>query len=185
MAKVAVVIASVRPNRIGDQVAQWVAQKAQNVEGVEATLVDLRELDLPMFAEELPTAMAAPKEPKAQSWIQAISEADSVIFVTPEYNHAIPGSLKNATDYLTPASLANKGVGIVSYGFTGGVRAAEDLRAILVNFDAATVNAQVILSIPTDFENMSVFKPAAYHDGEVEKVTEQIVARSEALASLR
>lgn len=185
MAKIAVVIGSVRPNRIGAQVAEWVAGKAASVEGVEAQVVDLRELDLPLFAEELPTAMAAPKEPKAQPWLQAISEADGVLFVTPEYNHSIPGSLKNALDFLTPASLAHKGVGIVSYGFTGGVRAAEQLRLILANFEAATVNAQVILSIPTDFENMSVFKPAAYHDGEVEKQTEVVVARSQALASLR
>lgn len=101
MAKIAVVIGSVRPNRIGAQVAEWVAGKAASVEGVEAQVVDLRELDLPLFAEELPTAMAAPKEPKAQPWLQAISEADGVLFVTPEYNHSIPGSLKNALDFLT------------------------------------------------------------------------------------
>lgn len=185
MARIAVVIGSVRPNRIGAQVAEWVAQKAATVEGIEAQIVDLKDFALPVFAEEAPTAMAAPKEPAAQPWIQAISEADGVIFVTPEYNHSLPGSLKNALDFLTPASLAHKGVGIVSYGFTGGVRAAEHLRHVVANFEAATVNNQVMLSIPTDFENFSVFKPAAYHDGEVETQVQAVVARSEALGVLR
>ncbi|WP_022868645.1 NADPH-dependent FMN reductase [Schaalia vaccimaxillae] len=185
MTRIAVVLGSVRPNRIGADVAQWVVSEANTVEGVQAELVDLADFKLPLFAEPMSPAMAEPKDPEGARFNSTIKGFDGVVFVTPEYNHAIPGALKNATDFLQPQALAHKGVGIVSYGFASGVRAAENLRLVLANFEAAIVNSQVMLSIPVDFEDMSIFNPASHHDGEVSAMVEAIVARSEALADLR
>lgn len=185
MTRLAVVLGSIRPNRNGAAVADWVVEKANTVEGVNAELLDLATFDLPFFTEEAPTAMAVPKDPKALKWIEAISSYDAVIFVAGEYNHSVPGALKNAIDFLTPASLAHKSVGLVTYGAVGGVRSAEHLRQIMANFQADVINPSVMLNLFTDWENMSTFAPAAIHDTEVQTVTQALVARTTALASLR
>jgi chromate reductase len=71
----------------------------------------------------------------------AIAAADSVIIVTPEYNYSVPGTLKNALDWLSRLSLqpfAGKPVAIqsASPGAIGGARAQYHLRQILVFLDA-------------------------------------------------
>jgi chromate reductase, NAD(P)H dehydrogenase (quinone) len=66
-----------------------------------------------------------------------IAAADAVLFATPEYNHGIPGVLKNALDWVSrPAfrsPLAGKPAGLVSAapGLLGGARAQEQLRSVL------------------------------------------------------
>src|SRR6201986_4995935 len=68
---------------------------------------------------------------------EKIQKSDGVIFVTPEYNRAIPGVLKNAIDVASrpygKSSFLGKPVGIVSNspGPLGGVSAAKTLQNIL------------------------------------------------------
>jgi NAD(P)H-dependent FMN reductase len=50
--------------------------------------------------------------------------------------------------------------GFVSHGGAGGARAVERLRLVLAGAHIATVRNQVLLSMSSDFENFSVFKPA-------------------------
>ncbi|TFH52787.1 NADPH-dependent oxidoreductase [Actinomyces viscosus] len=185
MTRLAVVLSSVRPNRAGGAVAQWVVDQASAVEGVEVDLVDLAELNLPVFAEAAPPAMAAPTDPAGAAFNERIKAADAIIFVTPEYNWSIPGALKNAIDFLEPVALAHKGVGIVSYSSTGGVRPAEALRVILANFQASVARRQIGLNMKTDFENFSTFVPTPARDTEVPALVADVVASSQALASLR
>lgn len=63
MARLGVILGSVRPNRVGASVAQWVVDKANTVEGVDADLIDIASFNMPLFAEPMPTAMAAPQDP--------------------------------------------------------------------------------------------------------------------------
>ena len=179
-----VILGTVRPNRVGASVAQWVADKANAVEGVEAEVIDIASFSLPLFAEPMPPAMAAPRDPAGAKFNETVSSYDALIFVSPEYNHSIPGALKNAIDFLEPKALANKGVGFVGYSFSGGVRQVEHLRQILANFEAAMVAQQVSLSLITDFENKSEFKPGAHHDNEVQGMVAAMVARADALSGL-
>ena len=104
--------------------------------------------------------------------------------MTPEYNHSTPGALKNAIDFLD-AEWTNKAVGFVSYGSTGGTRAVEHLRLIAGELQMADVRSQVALSLFTDFENFSVFKPADFHATSLTTTLDQVVAWSNALAPLR
>ena len=53
-------------------------------------------------------------------WSAKIDSFDAYVFVTPEYNHGIPGALKNAIDFLFK-EWNNKVTGFVSYGSAGGV----------------------------------------------------------------
>lgn len=184
MTRVAVVVGSVRPNRIATSIAQWVVDQASAVEGVEAELVDIAAYDLPLFAEELPPMLGAPVNEAGAAFNQALQAFDAVVFVAPEYNYSIPGALKNAIDYLEPRALANKGVGLVGYSYSNGIRAVEHLKQIVTGFGGAVASPQVYLSLNTDVAD-GAFAPAAYHDGEVPAMVQAVVARSEALASLR
>ena len=76
---------------------------------------------------------------------------DGYIFITPEYNHAIGGALKNALDFLNP-ELNNKAAGFVGYGSLGGTRAHENLRLILGELQVADVRTAVTFSLMSDFE---------------------------------
>ena len=49
MTKIAVIAGSVRPGRTGSAVAQWVAGKADAVEGVRAEVVEIADFNLPVF----------------------------------------------------------------------------------------------------------------------------------------
>ena len=113
-----------------------------------------------------------------------IASFDGFIIVTPEYNHSTSGVLKNAIDYLY-AEWNNKAVGFVSYGAVGGARAAEHLRLIAGELQMADVRQQVALSLLTEFENFSVFKPGDYNLAALDTLLDQVIAWSAALAPLR
>ena len=117
-------------------------------------------------------------------WSAKIDSLDGFIFVTPEYNHATTGALKNAIDYLYQ-EWNNKAAGFVGYGSAGGVRAVENLRLILGELSVADVRAQVALSLMTDFENYTVFKPSPHHSKSLGTLFDQVVAWSKALKTLR
>ena len=55
--RVAVILGSTRPNRHAEPVARWVMQRAALREDLEADLIDLAEVDLPMFDEPVPPIM--------------------------------------------------------------------------------------------------------------------------------
>ena len=122
--------------------------------------------------------------PHTKAWAEKIKSLDAFIFVTPEYNHAPSGALKNAIDFIY-AEWNNKAAGFVSYGSVGGVRAVEHLRLIMGELQVADVRAQVALSLFTDFENYSVFKPAQNHETSLNTMIDQVIAWGGALKSLR
>ena len=70
-------------------------------------------------------------------------------------------------------------------GGAGGVRAVEQLRLVMAELQVADVRAQVMLSLFTDFENFTVFKPAAHHEAAVNTVLDQVIAWGGALQTLR
>ena len=117
-------------------------------------------------------------------WSDKIKEFDGYIIVTPEYNHSTSAALKNAIDYLH-VEWINKAAGFVSYGSMGGARAVEHLRQIYAELQVATVRAQVMFSLFSDFVNMTEFKPDPRHEPEAETLFDQLIAWSTALKTLR
>jgi NAD(P)H-dependent FMN reductase len=73
----------------------------------------------------------------------------------------------------------------VSYGGAGGLRAVENLRLILANVMIATVQAQVMLSLFTDFENFASIRPNPRHDEEMHTMLDQVIAWGGAMRSVR
>src|SRR6476619_179614 len=184
MPRIGVILGSTRPGRRGEQVARWVMDVAgRRADGV-FELVDLADHQLPHLDEPLPPNMGQYRNPHTRAWAAPIGRFDGFVFVTPEYNHSTSGVLKNAIDYLY-AEWNNKAVGFVSYGAVGGARAAEQLRLISGELQMADVRRQVALSLLTDFDNYSVFKPSAYHVAALNTLLDQVVAWSSALAPRR
>ena len=85
--------------------------------------------------------------------------------------------MKNAIDYLY-AEWNNKAVGFVSYGAVGGARAAEHLRLVAGELQMADVRQQVALSLFTEFENYSVFKPERVQLEALSTMLDQVIAWS-------
>lgn len=184
MLKLAIIVGSTRPGRKAEAVAQWVHGIAKKRTDAEYELVDLQDFDLPLLDEPVPPSMGKYSKPHTLKWAAKIDSFDGFVFVTPEYNHGIPAALKNAIDFLFK-EWNNKAAGFVSYGSAGGVRSVEHLRLVMGEVQIADVRAQVMLSLSTDFENYSVFKPAEKHEKAVNGMLDQVVAWSGALKPLR
>src|SRR5262249_5880067 len=131
-----------------------------------------RNFNLPLLDEPMPPSLGQYTHNHTKKWAAKIASFDAHVFVTPEYNHATCAALKNAIDFLY-AEWVNKAAGFIGYGGTSGVRAVENLRLIMGELQVATVRAQVGLSLFTDFENFSVFKPAPIHEKYVHTMLDQ------------
>ncbi|HEX2955811.1 MAG TPA: NAD(P)H-dependent oxidoreductase [Chitinispirillaceae bacterium] len=184
MIRIGIIIGSTRPGRVGESVGRWVYENASKRKDAEFQLIDLKEYNLPLLDEPVPPSMGHYSNDHTKRWAAKIAEFDAFIFVTPEYNHATSGALKNAIDYIY-AEWNNKAAGIVSYGSIGGARAAEQLRLILGEVQIADVRGQVMLSLFTDFENFTVFKPAPMHEKSLDTMISQVVSWGTALKTAR
>ncbi len=184
MLKIAIVVGTTRPGRKAEAVAQWVYDIAQQRGDAEFEVVDIQAFDLPLLDEPVPPIMGQYSQPHTRAWAAKIAAFDAYVFVTPEYNHGTSGALKNAIDYLY-AEWHNKAAGFVGYGGVGGARAVEQLRLNLAELQVATVRNQVALSLYTDFENFTTFKPGPQQPAAVNAMLDQLIAWGGALQSLR
>jgi NAD(P)H-dependent FMN reductase len=184
MLKIAIIVGSTRPGRRAVPVAEWVLQNARKRTDASFEIVDIQDFDLPVLDEPMPPSMGQYSKAHTKAWAAKIASFDGFIFVTPEYNHSISGALKNAIDFIY-AEWNNKAAGFVSYGSTGGARAVEHLRGIMGEVQVADVRAHVSLSLYTDFENFTTFKPAATHEAQLATLVDQLIAWSGALKTVR
>jgi chromate reductase len=111
-----------------------------------ATL-EVLDLRLPLYSED-DDGTATPED--VRDFRQAIGASDGVVIVTPEYNHGIPGVLKNALDWASrpfgKSVLIGKPIMSVSPAFTGGVRAHAQVNETLLAIQARIVpGPQVVI----------------------------------------
>jgi NAD(P)H-dependent FMN reductase len=184
MTRIAIILGSTRPGRNGEAVAHWVHEHAAKRTDATYELVDLADQHLPLLDEPIPPSMGKYTHPHTQKWAAKIASYDGFVFISAEYNHGIPGALKNAIDFIY-GEWNNKAAGFVSYGSAGGTRAVEQLRLVMAELQVATVRAQVALSLFSDFENFSKFTPGQHHLKSLDTMLDQLVAWSGALAPLR
>lgn len=181
---IAIITGSTRPGRNNIAVARWAFELAAKRADAKFELVDIAEYQLPMLDEPIPAVVGRYSHAHTKRWAAKIASFDGYVFVTPEYNHGTSAALKNAIDYLY-AEWTDKAAGFVSYGALGGVRAVEQLRLVMGNLMVADVTKQVMLSLFTDFENMSVFRPDPRHEAELHAMLDQLIAWAGALQPLR
>ncbi|MEU6057072.1 NAD(P)H-dependent oxidoreductase [Streptomyces sp. NPDC047097] len=150
--RLAVVVGSTRKGRIGPTVAKWFIEQAQEHGDFDLSVIDLAEAGLPselsgppkdgVYASSQVTAFAA-----------AVAAADAFAVITPEYNRGYPSGLKLAIDSVYSEWHA-KPVAFVSHGgFSGGLRAVEQLRQVFVEVHAMTIRDSV--SFPMASEQFS------------------------------
>ena len=128
---IAVIIGSTRQARFGDKPAQWFLEKVSDHADLDFELVDLRDFNLPIFDEAASNAYVPATSPEAQRWQEVVRRFDGYVFVLPEYNHSVPGALKNALDH-DYTGWGRKPMGALAYGSMGGARSLEHLRGIAV-----------------------------------------------------
>ena len=134
---IAVVVGSLRKDSFNRQLATALARLAPD--DFHFTPVEIG--DLPLYNQDDDAHQAAP----VQRLKAAISAAQGVLFVTPEYNRSIPGVLKNAIDHASRPYGANvwagKPTGVigVSTGAIGTAMAQQHLRNVLAYLDAPTM----------------------------------------------
>ena len=152
MSKLQIILGSTRPTRALDTVSPWVVRTATAHPSFEVETLDLRDWPLPMFGEHLGTigdrSDPTYSEPVVRAWNRKIKEADAYLVITPEYNHSIPGVLKNAIDSVFASNaLRNKPVAAISYagGIVGGARAIEHLAHMVIEADAVPLRNTVII----------------------------------------
>lgn len=184
MLRIATVIGSTRPGRVGESVARWVHDLAQRRDDAQFELIDIRRFDLPLLDEPVPASMGQYSKPHTKKWAETIDTFDGFVFVTPEYNHGTSGALKNALDFLY-AEWNDKVAGFVGYGSAGGTRAVESLRLVMAELQVATVRNQVALSLFTDFEDMTEFKPHPRNEESVADMLDQLIAWGGAMKDVR
>lgn len=153
MLKLAVLTVSTRPGRKGPAIAQWFHDYAKSHGGFESQLVDLAEINLPMFNEPNHPRLRQYEHAYTKVWSAIVDAADAFVFVTPEYNYSTPPSLVNALDYLVH-EWQYKPAGLVSYGgISGGLRATQMTRLILSGFKMVPVVESVTIPFYTKHFN--------------------------------
>ena len=152
LAKIAVIVGSMRSERHGIKVAKWVVSKLKE-KGHDVSLVDPLELNLPLL-DKMYKEMESPPE-KLQKLQKILKEADGYVPITPEYNHSFSSALKNTLDYFLEEYFF-KPSAIVSYsmGPFGGVVAGNHLRQVLAELGASAIPSQLPISkVHETFDN--------------------------------
>jgi chromate reductase len=103
--------------------------------------------DIPLYDDDLRLQGYPPAVADLRSRIAA---ADALLIVTPEYNHGMPGLLKNAIDWVSrppDQPIAGKPIALMgaATGFLGTVRAQAQLRQCFVFLDGRLLNRPEVL----------------------------------------
>jgi NAD(P)H-dependent FMN reductase len=180
-----IVVGSTRPGRVGAAVANWFAEQAKAHGGFDVELVDLAEVDLPMYDEPNHPMTGKYVHDHTKAWSETVRRASAYVFVTPEYNNGYPASLKNAIDYLN-AEWRNKPVGFVSYGgVSAGTRAVAQLKQVVTTLRMVPVLDAVNIPFVQQFLTDGVLTPNDVMTSASKQLLDELVKLSGALATIR
>lgn len=186
MPQLMIVIASTRPGRGGESVARWFIDRAAEHDAFDLDVVDLAELDLPPLDEPNHPRLRQYTRPHTREWSERVGAADAFVFVTPEYNHGYPASLKLAIDYLHH-EWRYKPAGFVSYGgVAAGTRAVEQLQQVVTAVRLMPVIEQVNIPFYQQFiDEDGVVQANEVMEQAAEALLDQLVRLEETLRPLR
>jgi NAD(P)H-dependent FMN reductase len=151
MPKLHVILASTRPGRAGEPIAEWFVERAVAHGAFEVELVDLAEVDLPFMDEPNHPRLRRYTHEHTKAWSARVDAADAFVFVTPEYNYGFTAPLKNAIDFLH-FEWQHKPVGFVSYGgVAAGTRAVQMLKQVVTTLKMLPLFEAVSIPFHTQF----------------------------------
>lgn len=178
--KIGIIVGSIREVRRSEAVAHYVYDIATRRTGdAEYVLLDLATFDVPLLTTSV-QPMAAKKhydDERVQRWSDAVDACEGFVFVTPEYNHGLPGGFKNAFDSLG-AEWLGKPVSFVGHGSVSGVRAIEQWRPVVAALSMPQTRAEMNFNGFAHWKD-GVFTPEARHEDEVSRMLgklEELVA---------
>jgi NAD(P)H-dependent FMN reductase len=162
--KVALIIGSTRPIRVGPTVASFVQRifaTSPSFPKVSISVLDVKDFNLPIFNELLLPAMIPHLGPYTHAhsiaWASAIAPFDAYILLSPEYNFGVPASVKNAIDYVYN-EWTGKPILIVTYGILGGSQASLALGTILNGMKLKVVETKPQLAFKMDEKSEPISK---------------------------
>ena len=182
-----VIIASVRPGRIGSSIADWFIPLAEAQGSFTVERVDLKEMALPLMDEPHHPRLRKYEHEHTKRWSATIDRADAFVFVTPEYDFSPPASLINAIQFLAQ-EWAYKPVGLLSYGgISAGLRSANQLRIIASANSMMPLSEAVSIPLAGQLVNKETgqFVPGETQDKAATNLVKQLGRWSAALKTLR
>jgi NAD(P)H-dependent FMN reductase len=180
-----VIVCSIRVKRVGLSVGQWFAELAGVHGGFAVRLVDLREVNLPVFDEPHHPRLQRYEYEHTKSWSRTVAEADAFAFVTPEYNFSTPPALNNALHYLM-AEWQYKPAGFVSYGgISAGTRGVQMSRLTVGALKMVAIPEAVHIPFIARQMEEGAFKPTPENDKAARVLLDELVKWEAALRTLR
>lgn len=140
--RIGIIISTIRDGRFGDTPARWINDLGAARNDLAFEIVDLRDYPMPLFGDPENADRPGLPNDAVQRWRAKMGELDGYIFVTAEYNHGIPSTLKNALDHAY-VQYNRKPASFIGYGGVGGARAVEQLRLIAVELQIAPLRNAV------------------------------------------
>lgn len=187
MLNLQVVVASTRDERKGPLIAAWFTEQARRHGRFQVEVVDLAEVDLPLFDEPRHPRLRQYEHDHTRRWSGTVQRADAFVFVTPEYNHGAPPSLVNALDFLVQ-EWAYKPVGFVSYGgASSGLRGVQMTKQIVAALRMVPVVEAVALPFFTQYVDAETgaFDPGAVQEQAAGAMLDELLKWADALKPLR
>lgn len=179
--KIAIIVGSTRPGRVGRAVADWYFSHVKDTPNVDFQIVDLADINLPLLDEAIPPSMHKYQNEHTKKWAELVNGFDAFVWVTAEYNHSAPASLTNAISFVFQ-EWNRKPVALVSYGSMGGVRAAEHLRQVAGELQMVDIRPAVMLMEPwAMFDETGVMKPEHIKGAPIPAQVEELVWWTDAI----
>ena len=154
--------------------------------GVELVEWD-RIAELPAYDEDLD---AAPVPEPVRALREAIAAADAVLIATPEYNHSLPGGLKNALDWASRPHATNPLRGTpaavigASTGLFGAVWAQAEVRKVLGAIGAEVVDRELpVMQAHAQFDEYGNLREEDLRDQLAEHVAALVEAAAKKVAA--
>ena len=187
MQKLQIIVASTRDGRSGHRVGEWFLEQAREHGTFDIEVVDLADVDLPLFDEPRHPRFAQYEHSHTKAWSEIVRRADAYVFVTPEYDHAPPASLVNALQFLS-REWAYKAAGFVSYGgVSAGTRGVQITKEILTSLKIMPVPETV--AIPFFAQHIDkatgVFEPGPTQAQGAALMLDELLKWTTALETLR
>ena len=186
MPNLGIVIASVRPGRVGLPVGRWFHRKAVEHGGFDVRWIDLAEINLPFCDEPNHPRLRQYVHPHTKAWSALVDTIDAFVFVAPEYNHGMSAPLKNALDYLHH-EWQYKPVGFVSYGgISAGTRAVQMAKQVVTTLKMMPMNETVSIPFVNQFlDSDGNFRPNETLEQAAVALLDELARWEEALRPLR
>ena len=180
-----IIAASTRDGRVGFPVAEWFYRRAQEHGKFAAELVDLKQVNLPLFDEPNHPRLQKYEHEHTKEWSARIQRSDAFVFVTPEYNFGPSPALVNALDYVYK-EWNYKAAAFVSYGgISGGMRAVQATKMIVTTLKMVPLVEAVAIPFFTKHIENGIFKSDDLFDRSASAVLDELVRWDSALKTLR